>query len=226
MRVLIVEDKIKMAEFLKKELEDGKHCVSLAFDGRTGLKLATFSEFDAIVVDVTVQGLDGLEVVRRVRRNNNRTPILVITAQDSISDISKASDLGADDFLTKPFSFVEFLARLRAIVRRSPGLWAPSMKVADLVLDPATRRVCRGNLEIRLSPIEYKLLLFLVRRSGRVVSRDTILDGVWGFGQHVEENTLDVFISVLRGKVDRGFKLKLIRTIKGVGYSIREEIEA
>ena len=224
MRILIVEDEKKMAELLKEGLEEEKHGVSLAFNGRAGLELATCFEFDAIVLDLMLPVLDGFEVARRLRRSQNQTPILVLTARDAITDIAKALDLGADDFLTKPFSFVELLARLRAITRRGFGPRSPSMKVADLVLDPATHRVCRDSHEIHLSPTEYKLLEFLMRRAGRVVARDAIVDGVWGFEQDVEENTLDAFIRLLRGKVDKGFSPRLIQTIRGIGYSVREEI--
>jgi two-component system response regulator MprA len=225
MRILIVEDEKKMAELLKEGLEEEKHCVSLAFNGRSGLELATMFEFDAIVLDLMLPVMDGFEVARRLRKNDSQTPILVLTARDAITDIAKALDLGADDFLTKPFSFVELLARLRAIARRGFGPRSPSLKVADLELDPATHRVCRDSHEIHLSPTEYKLLEFLMRRAGRVVPRDAIVDGVWGFEQDVEENTLDAFIRLLRGKVDKGFSPKLIQTIRGVGYSVREEIE-
>jgi DNA-binding response OmpR family regulator len=169
--------------------------------------------------------LDGFEVTRRLRKNHNQTPILVLTARDSTSDVAKALDLGADDYLTKPFSFVELMARLRALARRGPAVRPPLLKVADLVLDPASRRVWRGNREIYLSPTEYKLLEFLMRRAGRVLLRNAIVDAVWNM-QDVEENTLDAFVSLLRGKVDKGFKTKLIQTIRGVGYSVREESES
>jgi DNA-binding response OmpR family regulator len=226
MRVLIVEDERKMAELLKKGLEEENHSVSLAFDGRSGLELATSAEFDAIVLDLMLPEMDGFEVARRLRRNRNQTPILVLTARDTISDTVKALDLGADDYLTKPFSLVELLARLRALARRGLTPRVPLMKVADLVLDPATRRVYRGTREIHLSPTEYRLLEFLMRRAERVVTRNAIVDGVWGFEQDVEENTLDVFVRLLRAKIDKGFKPKLIQTIRGVGYSVREESES
>ncbi len=225
MRLLIVEAERKMAELLKQGLEEKKYRVRLAFNGRTGLELATFFEFDAIVLDLMLSVLDGFEVVRGLRRNHNQTPILVLTARDAITDIAKALDLGADDFLTKPISFVELLARLRAIVRRGSGSRSPFTKVADLVLDPATRRVCRGSHEIHLSPTEYKVLESLMRHTGRVVSRDAIVECVWGLDRVVQENTLDAFVRLLRGKVDRGFRSKLIQTMRGVGYSIHEKIE-
>ena len=223
MRVLIVEDERKMAELLKEGLEEENHLVSIAFDGRAGLEFATSSEFDAIVLDLMIPGLDGFEVARRLRKRQNQTPILVLTARDAIADIAKALDLGADDFLTKPFSFVELLARLRAVARRGSGPRPTLLKAADLVLDPAARRVTRGSSEIHLSPTEYRLLEILMRRAGRVVSRETIVNSVWGLEQDVEENTLDAFVRLLRSKVDKGFDPKLIQTVRGIGYSVSEE---
>jgi two-component system, OmpR family, response regulator len=225
MHILIMEDDQKMAGLLKQGLEEENHSVSLAFEGRAALELAAASEFDVIVLDLMVPLLDGFEVTRRLRKNQNQTPILVLTARDSTADVAKALDLGADDYLTKPFSFVELMARLRALARRGPAVRPPLLKVADLVLDPASRRVWRGNREIYLSPTEYKLLEFLMRRAGRVILRNSIVDAVWNV-HDVEENTLDAFVSLLRGKVDRGFKTKLIQTIRGVGYSVREESES
>lgn len=225
MRVLIVEDERKMAELLKGGLEEENHSVSIAFDGRSGLELAACSEYDAIVLDLMLPGVDGFEVARRLRKNHNQTPILVLTARDATVDIAKALDLGADDYLKKPFSFVELLARLRALARRGPTLRAPTIKVADLVLDPAAHRVRRGTSEIRLSRTEYKLLELLMRRAGRVVPRHAIIEAVWDEDQDVEENTLEAFVYALRNKVDKGFKPKLIHTIRGIGYSVREEPE-
>ena len=226
MRVLIVEDERKMSELLKRGLEEENHSVSVVFDGRSGIEVACSSEFDAIILDLMIPELDGFEVVRRLRRDLNETPILILTARDAIADTAKALDLGADDYLTKPFSFVELLARLRALVRRGPRPRSPVMKVADLVLDPAACRVFRGSSEIRLSRTEYRLLEFLMRRPGRVAPRSAIVDAVWGFEQDVEDNTLDVFVRLLRTKVDKGFKPKLIHTVRGIGYSVREEIES
>jgi DNA-binding response OmpR family regulator len=226
MHVLIVEDEREMAELLKGGLEEENHSVSIAFDGRAGLEFATSAEFDAIVLDLMLPEMDGFEVARRLRKRQNQTPILVLTARDAIADTARALDLGADDYLTKPFSFVELLARLRAIVRRGSSVRPPLIKIADLVLDPAAHRVSRGRYEIRLSPTEYRLLEFLMRRAGRVVSRSAIVNGVWGLEQDFEENTLDAFIRLLRCKVDKDFEPKLIQTVRCVGYSVCEEFKS
>src|ERR1700730_11997547 len=225
MRVLVVEDDPKIAEDLKKGLREENHHVNLAFDGRTGLELATSLEFDAIVLELVLPVIDGFEVAHRLQECHNQTPILALTEHDAIADITRVLDLGAGDFLTKPFSFLEFLVRLRAIARRDSAPRPRSIEVADLVLCPVTRRVRRGSHEIHLSPTLYTLLEFLIRRAGRVVSRDAIEDGVWGFKQDVDKNDLHIFVSLLRATVDRGFSPKLIQTIKGIGYSVREEVE-
>jgi two-component system response regulator MprA len=221
MRVLIIEDEKKMAGALKKGLEAENHCVSIAFDGRAGLELAATVEFDVVVLDVMLPGLDGYEVARRLRRNQNQSSILMLTARDAVPDIVKGLDSGADDYLTKPFSFEEFLARLRSVSRRGPGPRPTALQVGDLVLDPATHRVLRGAREIHLSPTEFRLLEFLMRRAERVVSRNAIVQAVWEFDHEVEENTLDVFIRLLRSKVDRDHGQRLIQTIRGIGYTIR-----
>jgi DNA-binding response OmpR family regulator len=223
MRVLIVEDEKKMAELLKKGLEEENHTVSVAYDGRLALDYARTWEFDAIVLDVMLPGIDGLEVARRIRRSQGQTPILMLTARDAVPDIVKGLDAGADDYLTKPFSFEEFLARLRAVARRGASPRPTCLQVSDLVLDPASRRVTRGREEIRLSPTEFRLLDFLMRRAGRVVSRNAIIQAVWDFDHEVEENTLDAFIRLVRSKVDRNHTPKLIHTVRGVGYTVRED---
>lgn len=222
MRILVVEDEKNMAELLKKGLEEENHRVSLAFNGPEALELADLCEFDVMVLDVMLPGLDGFEVARRLRRSKNHTPILMLTARDAIPDIAKGLDLGADDYLTKPFSFVELLARLRSVARRGTAPRPALLRIADLTLDPASRRVSRNGQEIRLTPTEYRLLEFLMRRSGRVASRQAIVEAVWGFDEDIEENTLDAFVRLLRSKVDRDFKPKLIHTVRGVGYCIRE----
>ena len=222
MRILIVEDEKKMAAVLKKGLEADNHRVSLAFDGRSGLELASTVEFDVVVLDLMLPVIDGFEVARRLRRNNNQTPILMLTARDAAPDIVKGLDLGADDYLTKPFSFEVFLARLRSVARRGSMPRPTVLQVDDLILNPASHVVTRGECEIHLSPTEFRLLELLMRRAGRVVPRDAIVEAVWDFDHDVEENTLDTFIRLLRSKVDREHDHKLIQTIRGVGYTIRE----
>jgi two-component system response regulator MprA len=222
MRVLIIEDERSMAELLKKGLEEENHRVALAFDGLEGLEMAKTYEFDAIVLDLMLPRVDGFEVARRLRHAGNQTPILILTARDAVPDIVKGLDLGADDYLTKPFSFEELLARLRTVARRGSAPRPTCLRVADLTLDPAARQALRGQREIRLSPTEYRLLELLMRRAGRVVTRTAIVEAVWGLENDIEENTLDAFVRLLRGKVDKGFSPKLIQTVRGIGYCLRE----
>jgi DNA-binding response OmpR family regulator len=223
MRILVVEDEASMAELLRNGLEEEQHSVIAAFDGLTALDIASCTELDVILLDVMLPGMDGVEVVRRLRRRNNRTPVVMLTARDSIPDIACGLDVGADDYLIKPFSFVELLARLRASSRRGPIPRPVQMLVADLLLDPATRRVCRAEHEIHLTITEFRLLEFLMRRAGQVIARSTLIEAVWWDSDDIEDNTLDAFISLLRHKVDRAHKRKLIHTIRGIGYSLREE---
>lgn len=222
MQILIVEDEKKMAAVLKKGLEAENHRVNLAFDGRSGLELATTTEFDVIVLDLMLPIIDGFEVARRLRKNDNHTPILMLTARDAAPDIVRGLDLGADDYLTKPFSFEVFLARLRSVARRGSKPRPTVLQVGDLVLNPASHQVTRGEREIHLSPTEFRLLELLMRRSGRVVPREVIVEAVWDFDHEVEENTLDTFIRLLRSKIDREHDDKLIQTVRRVGYTIRE----
>ncbi len=223
MRILVVEDERTMAALLKSGLEEERHSVSVALDGPTGLEFAEGSEFDVIVLDVMLPGIDGFEVARRLRARKNHTPILMLTARDAVPDIARGLDLGVDDYLTKPFSFVELLARIRAVGRRGGGPRPVNLQVADLVLDPAANRVTRGGQELHLTVTEFRLLEFLMRRAGRVVSREAILAAVWGPLDSAGDNNLDVFVSLLRNKVDRGSARKLIHTVRGVGYSVREQ---
>ena len=221
MRILIVEDEKKMAAVLKKGLEAENHRVTLAFDGRTGLELGS-TDFDVIVLDLMLPLIDGFEVARRLRKNGNQTPILMLTARDAVPDIVKGLDVGADDYLTKPFAFEVFLARLRSVARRGSTPRPTVLQVDDLVLNPASHIVTRGEREVHLSPTEFRLLELLMRRSGRVVPRDAIVEAVWDFDHEVEENTLDTFIRLLRSKIDREHDRKLIQTVRGIGYTIRE----
>lgn len=226
MRVLVIEDDRAMAGLLKKGLEEENHIVSVAYDGREGIEFAQSYEFDVIVLDWMLPGMDGTEVARRLRRTGDASPILMLTAKDAVPDIVKGLDAGSDDYLTKPFSFVELLARLRALGRRSTAKRiVPLIEIADLSLNPSTHQVFRGKHEIHLTPTEYRLLEFLARRPGRVASRQAIIEAVWGIGAEIEENTLDAFIRLLRTKVDQGHKQKLIHTARGFGYCVREDAQ-
>jgi len=221
MRVLIVEDEKDMAVVLKEGLEEEDYFVSLAFDGLSGLEVARSCEFDVIILDVMLPKLDGFEVARRLRNKGNRTPILMLTARDGVPDVVKGLDLGADDYLTKPFSFAVLLARLRAATRRQYAERTSVLRMADLALNRATREVLRAGREINLTATEFRLLEFLMRRPGVVVSRNAILEAVWGFDDEVNDNTVDAFIRLLRRKVDDLHEEKLIKTVRGVGYALR-----
>ena len=221
MRVLIIEDEPKMATLLQQGLSEEGYAVMLARDGHQGLSFATSSAFDAILLDIGLPGLDGLTVARRLRDSANQTPILMLTARDGLQDIVTGLNLGADDYLTKPFSFEILLARLRAITRRGPIAQSVRLSLADLTLDTETRQIVRRDKRISLTAREYSLLELLLRNAGRPVLRQTILDSVWGFQSEVEENTLEVFVRLLRNKVDAPFEPKLIHTVRGVGYCMR-----
>lgn len=221
-----MEDDRSMAALLKKGLEEENQVVSAAFDGPSGMELAKSYEFDVIILDWMLPVMDGVEVMRRLRKAGNFTPILMLTARDAMPDIVTGLDSGADDYLTKPFSFTEFLARLRALARRPNTIsHVKQLQVDDLVIDPATHQVFRGEREVQLTPTEYKLLEFLVRRTGRVASRQAIVEAVWGLESEVEENTLDAFVRLLRKKVDQQHKVKLIQTVRGFGYCLRAREE-
>jgi len=221
MQVLIIEDDRAMVELLRKGLEEENHVVSAAFDGVSGLDLGESHHFDVVVLDWMLPEMNGLDVARRLRARERPAPILMLTARDAIPEIVKALNAGADDYLTKPFSFAEFLARLRALARRPANVRIRRLAVGDLALDLEARRVFRGRQEIHLTRTEYRLLEFLMERSGRIVSRRAIIEAVWGFDATVEENTLDAFVRLLRAKVDHGYGAKLIRTVRGLGYCVR-----
>lgn len=222
MLVLIVEDETKMASLLERGLKAEGHSVIVAHSGTEGLDVALAGRFDAIVLDIMLPQMSGFEVARRLREHKNQTPILMLTARDAPSDKVRGLDWGADHYLTKPFLFAEFLARLRAVSRRGPIPRPSLLRVADLVLNPATREACRSTQPISLTRTEFSLLELLMRNAGRVLTRDDILEAVWSTEDSVEEGNLNAFISLLRRKIDRGRRLKLIQTVRGTGYRISE----
>jgi DNA-binding response OmpR family regulator len=223
MKLLIVEDEARMAELLRKGLTEEGHTATCASDGVEGLAMAKSYEFDVIILDVMMPKLSGYELVKRLRAEKVRTPILMLTARDSVPDVVRGLDLGADDYMTKPFSFDELVARLRAVKRRTLVVQDTNLRVGDLVLDPASREVVRGEERVALTRTEYNLLERLMYRAGKVVSRRSLIESVWGFDRDIEENTLDAFMRLLRNKIDPPGRPKLIHTVRGVGYMIRPD---
>jgi two-component system response regulator MprA len=221
--ILVVEDEQSMGEVLRQGLVEENHTVTWARDGVEGVHAAESGSYDVIVTDVMMPGMDGVELVRRLRRAGRHTPVLILTARDAPDDIVRGLDAGADDYLTKPFSFGVLLARLRSITRRAERPHVARLQVEDLVLDPASHEVTRAGRTIALTATEYRVLEFLMRRAGRAVSRSAIIEGVWGFEEDIEANTVDVFIRLLREKVDTGVERKVIQTVRGYGYILREE---
>ena len=221
MQILLVEDEQSIAEALRQGLEEEDHSVVHAPDGLEGLGIARDHNFDAIILDLMLPRMDGLTVARLLREEQNATPILMLTAKDSRREIIEGLDAGGDDYLTKPFSLDELLARLRAITRRGRAGGEPLLRLGDLGLDPASCEVHRGDRKLSLSRTEFKLLELFLRRKGRVLAREAIIDVVWGYGSDVEANTLDVLVSQLRRKVDGKQDERLIHTERGVGYCLR-----
>jgi DNA-binding response OmpR family regulator len=223
MQVLVVEDERRMAQLLRQGLEEEGHSVVVAANGKDGLAMAESHPFDAIVLDVMLPEMDGFTVARKLRAARNQTPILMLTARDATHDVIEGLNIGADDYLVKPFSFDMLLARLRAVSRRGAIPQPVPLQVQDLTLNPASREVMRHGRRISLTRTEYSLLELLMRRSGRVVPRESLIEAVWGFDSDVRSNTLDAFIRLLRDKVDSADEAKLIHTVRGVGYCVRGE---
>lgn len=224
MWILVVEDEPSMGELLRQGLEEENHTVTLVRDGLEGIHAAQTGNIDAIVLDVMIPGIDGIELARRLRAAGRQTPILMLTARDAAADIVRGLDAGADDYLTKPFAFRVLLARLRALSRRAAHPAIARLQVDDLELDPASHQVSRAGVPLSLTATEYRVLEFLMRRVGRAVSRSSMIEGVWGFGEDIESNTVDAFIRLLREKIDLGQQRKLIHTVRGYGYILREDV--
>lgn len=211
-----------MAALLERGLQGEGHQAFVASDGREGLEFADLRDYDVIVLDILLPVMDGFEMTRRLREGGNRTPVLMLTARDAAKDIVLRLDSGADDYLTKPFAFEELLARLRSLARRAPIERGVSLEVDDLKLNPASHEVHRGDSRLGLTPREFQVLELLMRRAGRVVDRNAIIEAVWGGDADVGLNTVDAFVSSLRRKVEGDGRPKLIHTVRGVGFSIGE----
>ena len=221
MRILVVEDERKVARFVQRGLEAEGYAVDVVHDGDTALARALDADWDAIVLDLALPARDGLAVLRELRARGSRVPVLLLTARSGVTDKVAGLDLGADDYLTKPFEFVELLARLRALLRRG-GSTAPRLALADLTVDPATREVTRAGRRIELTAREYALLEFFLRNRGRVLSRAVIAQHVWGVSFETFTNVIDVYVNYLRRKIDADFEPKLLQTVRGVGYVLKE----
>ncbi len=223
MYILVVEDERRLAQVVRKVLEEEGHTVDVAHDGEDGLAMAMDGSHDVIVLDILLPGIDGFEVCHRLRAGRVDTPVLLLTALDAVEDRVRGLDAGADDYLPKPFALQELLARLRALGRRRVQAREPDqLQAADLVLDLRRRRAERAGKTIELSPKEFALLEFLLRNEGRVVTRSQILDHVWGYDYSPDSNLVDVYVTYLRRKVDRGHERSLIRTVRGTGYALRD----
>ncbi|NMM00492.1 heavy metal response regulator transcription factor [Paraburkholderia sp. RP-4-7] len=217
MRILVIEDELKTAAYLKKGLEESGYAVDVASDGPQGLILAQEEEYDVIVLDVMLPGMDGWTIVKTLR-STRTTPVLFLTARDDVDDRVRGLELGADDYLVKPFAFVELLARVRTLARRGPPRESELIKVGDLEMDVNRRRVKRAGTRIDLTPREFSLLQLLARRQGEVLSRTQIASYVWDMNFDSDTNVVEVAIRRLRTKIDDNFPVKLIHTVRGVGY--------
>jgi two-component system OmpR family response regulator len=223
MRILLVEDDVKIASFVEKGLRAAGYAVDHAPDGETGLHLALTEPYDAAIVDIMLPKLDGLSLIKQMREKKINTPVIVLSAKDSVDDRVKGLQTGSDDYMTKPFAFSELLARVQALIRRAGGLSEPTqLVVGSLTMNLLSREVVREGRRIELQPIEFSLLEYLLRNTGRVVSKTMIMEHVWDYNFDPQTNVVEARISRLRDKVDRDFSQKLIHTIRGVGYVLRE----
>lgn len=220
MRILIIEDQKKLALSLKKGLEEQSYAVDVAYDGVEGLEFTESVAYDCIILDVLLPKMDGLEVLKKIRDSSSHMPVLILSAKGSLEDRVRGLDLGGDDYLVKPFSFTELLARIRAIHRRKSGAPQNILKIDDLTMNLATREVIRGGQKIDLRPKEFAILQHLMENKGRVMTRSVMMEHIWDYSAITGSNVIDVHIKRLREKIDSDFERKLIKTIKGVGYSI------
>jgi heavy metal response regulator len=225
MRILLVEDDKKVASFIRKGLEEEGYAVDVAAEGEAGLFMGLDRLHDLIILDVMLPKKPGFQVLRELRQAKVATPVLMLTARDTVEDKVQGLDAGADDYLTKPFVFAELLARVRALLRRRAEARSPRLQVADLVLDPATRSVTRGGQPITLTNREFALLEYLMRNAGRVLTRTAITEHVWDYDFDSGTNVIDVYVNYLRKKIDAGHEPKLLHTVRGAGYVLRESHE-
>lgn len=224
MRILIAEDDMDLNKIIVKKLSAEGYAVDSCADGRMALEYLEAAEYDAAVLDIMMPEMDGLQVVTKMRQQRNMTPVIFLTARDTIADKVRGLDTGANDYLVKPFSFDELMARLRAMTRASVQNPTNLYTIADLTLDTGSHTVCRAGKEINLTAREFALLEYLLRNKGRVLSRQKIEDNVWNFDYDGGTNVVDVYITYLRKKIDEGYQPKLIHTIRGVGYLLKETI--
>lgn len=220
MRILVVEDEKSIAGFIRQGLEEAGYAVDVASDGQAGFEYALVADYDALVVDIMLPKMDGLALVRALRRDGDKTPTLMLTARDTVDDRVEGLDAGADDYLVKPFAFPELLARIRALFRRPPLQSGTVLRIADLELDTSTRQVRRGDRPIELTPREYAVLEYLMRHPNQVLTRTQIGEHVWNFDFYHESNVIDVYIGYLRRKVELEAGAPLIHTVRGVGYRL------
>ena len=221
MRILIVEDEKKIAEFIKRGLKEENYAVDAAFDGLEGLRLAGENPYDLVILDIMLPGMDGLALCGKLRADGFAAPIMMLTAKDLVEDKVKGLDSGANDYLTKPFAFEELLARVRALLRKTPDQPSTTLKAGDLELDLRTHKVLRAGRELVLSAKEFALLEYLVRNQGAIVTRTMISEHVWDINFDTATNVIDVYINYLRRKIDSGRAKKLIHTVRGKGYVLK-----
>ena len=222
MRILVVEDERRIAAFIERGLEEEHYAVDVAYDGEEALDWAAVVDYDLILLDILLPKKDGIQVCRELRDRGSKVPILMLTARDAVEDRVRGLDSGADDYLVKPFAFQELLARIRALLRRQSEVKMAQLQVGDLVLDTVTRRATRAGQVIELTAREYALLEFLMRHPRQVLSRTQIAEHVWDYDFYSTSNVVDVYIGYLRRKIDKDFDQKLIQTVRGVGYVLRE----
>jgi heavy metal response regulator len=223
MRILLVEDEKKLAAFIKRGLKEASHAVDVADNGVDALFQAESNPYDLIILDIMIPGKDGIQVCRQIRKRGIETPVLMLTARDDIEDKIQGLDAGADDYLTKPFSFPELLARVRALLRRNKSEKTTLLRVADLILDQKAHKALRAGIEIELTPTEYSLLEYLMLNQGLVVTRTMISEHVWNDDFDAFSNVINVYVNYLRKKVDSAHKTKLIHSLRGVGYVLKDK---